>query len=53
MFNLSTRTHALNCLAFDSNVEGELRHIGVVSSERLFDWLVGAIKEVWVHIISL
>ena len=40
-------------LTRDSAVEGELRHIGVGSPKRLFGRLVGAIKEVWVHIISL
>ena len=40
-------------LARASAVEGVLRHIGVGSTKRLFGWLVGAIKEVWVHIISL
>ena len=40
-------------LTRDSAVEGELRHIGVGSPKRLFGRLVGAIKEVWVHIIPL
>lgn len=40
-------------LTRESTVEGELRHIGVGSPKRLFGRLVGAIKEVWVHIIPL